>query len=457
LTIQKNTVHFEVYMRNYLESLFLLLGDLAIFTASLPLMLVIRYLEIPSTELFVRHLEPFAILFVVWVLVFFIAGLYERHTLILKNTLASRIFNAQIANTVIAAFFFYLIPYFGITPKTNLFIYLLVSLGLILLWRLTAPKLLSSQTRKRALLVASSKKTNDLQEDVGGNAQFGFTFLKQLDPESMNKENLRQKIRDCIKKKAVQYVVADFSSGALSQSIASLHHELYPQVFFVDLTRVYENTIKRFPLSLITDEWCFRYLSVYPHQIYDFLKRIMDIIIAVILLIPSALIFPFVALAIKLEDGGPIFIAQERIGFNGQLITMYKFRSMSTNDDGKWLEEKDNRVTRVGKFLRKSRIDELPQLWNVLKGDLSLVGPRPDIIGLWEELHEDIPYYEVRTLVRPGLSGWAQINQDEPPQSLATTKKRLSYDIYYVKNRSFLLDLKIALRTVATLLSRAGR
>ncbi|PSO46011.1 MAG: hypothetical protein BRC25_00045 [Parcubacteria group bacterium SW_6_46_9] len=408
-------------MRSYTKPLFLLLGDLAIFTASLPLMLTVRYAEVPSTDLFVQHAEPFAVLFVVWILVFFIAGLYERHTLILKNTLTSRLFNAQIANIVIAVFFFYLIPYFGITPKTNLFIYLLVSLGLILLWRLAALKLLSSQTQKKALLVATAKKTADLREATE-NGQFGFTFLKKLDPGSIEKHTLREKIRDCVNKRNVEYVVADFSSGALSQSIASLHRQLYPQVYFVDLTDVYENTIKRFPLSLVTDEWCFRYLSVYPHQIYDFLKRIMDVVVAGLLLIPSILIFPFVALAIKLEDGGPVFIAQQRIGFDGQLITMYKFRSMTTNDDGKWLEEEDSRVTTVGGFLRKSRIDELPQLWNVLRGDLSLVGPRPDIIGLWEELHEDIPYYEVRTLVRPGLSGWAQINQDEPPQSLLSAQ-----------------------------------
>jgi len=444
-------------MRNQQESLLLLLGDVVIFTASIPLMLFLRYLELPSTELFLRHLEPFAILFLAWLLVFFVSGLYERHTLILKNRLPSRIFNAQVTNIVAAVFFFYLIPYFGITPKTNLFIYLIVSFGLILLWRFAAPKLLSSQKSKRTLLVASPEKTDSLLQKVGKNSYYNLNFIDNIDPQNLQQESLRQNVQRSVEKNNIEYVVADFSSGRVSQEIASLHRALYPDVFFVDITRVFENTVKRFPLPLITDEWCFRHLSIYPHRIYDFFKRVMDICIAIILMAISLPVYPFVGLAIKLEDGGSIFIAQKRVGFNGQIITIYKFRSMTTNDDGKWLEEGDNRITSVGNFLRKSRIDELPQLWNVLRGDLSLVGPRPDITGLWDELHNDIPYYEVRTLVRPGLSGWAQINQDEPPQSLKSTKKRLSYDIYYVKNRSFFLDFKIALRTIATLLSRAGR
>jgi exopolysaccharide biosynthesis polyprenyl glycosylphosphotransferase len=446
-----------MYMRNQQESLLLLLGDVVIFTASIPLMLFVRYLELPSTELFLRHLEPFAILFLAWLIVFFVSGLYERHTLILKNRLPSRIFNAQVTNTVTAVFFFYLIPYFGITPKTNLFIYLIVSFGLILLWRFAAPKLLSSQKSKRALLVAAPDKVSDLLQKVGKNSYYNLSFVGSINPQDPQEESLEQRVTHSVESNDVEYVVADFSSGRISQEMASLHQTLYPEVFFVDITRVFENTVKRFPLSLITDEWCFRHLSIYPHQIYDFFKRVMDVCIASILMIISLPVYPLVALAIKLEDGGPVFIAQKRVGFNGQIVTIYKFRSMTTNDDGKWLEEEDNRITRVGNFLRKSRIDELPQLWNVLRGDLSLVGPRPDITGLWDELHNDIPYYEVRTLVRPGLSGWAQINQDEPPQSLESTKKRLSYDIYYVKNRSFFLDFKIALRTIATLLSRAGK
>jgi len=131
---------------------------------------------------------------------------------------------------------------------------------------------------------------------------------------------------------------------------------------------------------------------------------------------------------------------------------------MNRTDGGRWVAEadNDNKVTRVGYFLRKSRIDELPQVWSVLKGDLSLIGPRWDIKGLKDTLEKQIPYYGIRTIVKPGLSGWAQVNQEKPPQSLEETKARLSYDLYYIKNRSLGLDIQIALKTIKTLLSLVG-
>jgi lipopolysaccharide/colanic/teichoic acid biosynthesis glycosyltransferase len=161
-------------------------------------------------------------------------------------------------------------------------------------------------------------------------------------------------------------------------------------------------------------------------------------------------------LAIKLEDGGPVFIIQDRIGYGNKIIKVIKFRSMKESAGGRGVSKDDNRITKVGSFIRKTRIDELPQLYNVIKGDLSLVGPRPDIINLGQKLSSDIPYYTMRNLIKPGLSGWAQIHQDLPPQSLAETKLRLAYDFYYLKNRSFFLDIQIALKTIKTLLSRAG-
>lgn len=134
---------------------------------------------------------------------------------------------------------------------------------------------------------------------------------------------------------------------------------------------------------------------------------------------------------------------------------------MHYNEDGVWIGESKNEVTKIGSFLRKTRIDELPQLWNVLRGDLSLIGPRPDVSGLEERLRKAIPNYSARYLVKPGLSGWAQIKQGYAkgsisPQSIEESRIRLSYDLYYIKNRSLLIDLIIAFRTLKVLLSRSG-
>ncbi|MCH7870612.1 MAG: sugar transferase, partial [Planctomycetes bacterium] len=159
----------------------------------------------------------------------------------------------------------------------------------------------------------------------------------------------------------------------------------------------------------------------------------------------------FVAFAIILEDNGSVLYTAERIGKNGKHIYLIKFRSMS--------ESQEETITYVGRFLRATRIDELPQLWAVLRGDLSLIGPRPEIPCLVELYEQNIPYYNVRHLIKPGLSGWAQIHQGNPPKfgvQYDETELKLSYDFYYIKNRSLLVDLKIALLTVKTLLSRSG-
>ena len=186
----------------------------------------------------------------------------------------------------------------------------------------------------------------------------------------------------------------------------------------------------------------------------------MDMAFASVLVLISLLFYPFVWLAIKLDDGGTLWSVQERIGQNSHLIKLLKFRTMEiANDGGQWNKDNQNKVTRVGNFLRKTRIDELPQLWNVLKGDISLIGPRPEFPKPVKLYEKQVPYYGVRHLIKPGLSGWAQIHHDEHPHhtiDMLETKNKLSYDLYYIKNRSMMLDLKIALRTIKTLLSRSG-
>jgi lipopolysaccharide/colanic/teichoic acid biosynthesis glycosyltransferase len=130
---------------------------------------------------------------------------------------------------------------------------------------------------------------------------------------------------------------------------------------------------------------------------------------------------------------------------------------MNQSDAGIWIKEgTENKVTRVGGFLRKTRLDELPQVYSVISGRLSFIGPRPDMVKFAERLAAELPHYEIRTMATPGLSGWAQVNQDAQPQSVEENKVRLSYDFYYIKNRSFMLDVEIALRTLRTLLSRLG-
>lgn len=166
-------------------------------------------------------------------------------------------------------------------------------------------------------------------------------------------------------------------------------------------------------------------------------------------------------IAIKIEDGirAPIIYSQKRTGLNGKLFDIYKFRSMSTDaekDGAQWAEKQDPRTTKVGSFIRKYRIDELPQLYNVLKGDMGFVGPRPERPQFSDEFEESIPYYNHRLNVKPGLTGWAQLKYPYG-SSQADTIEKLKYDLYYIKNRAFLFDLLILLRTAEIILFGKGR
>ncbi|HEY0220730.1 MAG TPA: sugar transferase, partial [Candidatus Paceibacterota bacterium] len=251
----------------------------------------------------------------------------------------------------------------------------------------------------------------------------------------------------------------DFSHEKVAPLLPHLYNLIFSKVSFIDSHRIYEDIFDRIPLSLVTYSWFLENISVSPKFTYDFLKRVMDVFISFVLGIVSLVLYPFVFLAIKLDDGGKIFITQERVGQSNRLIKMIKFRTMSLDDSGEGEAERHQKVTKVGKFLRSTRIDELPQLWNVFTGDISLIGPRPELPTLVSLYEKEISFYNVRHLIKPGLSGWAQLYQKTPPKfstSVDLTKTKLSYDLFYIKNRSFWLDIKIGLKTINTLLSRSG-
>ena len=188
---------------------------------------------------------------------------------------------------------------------------------------------------------------------------------------------------------------------------------------------------------------------------YEFIKRIIDVILAFIGLIVASPIMAIISIAIKLESRGPVFYCQERVGKNGRVYTMYKLRSMYENAEengAQWAEEDDPRVTKVGKFIRRTRLEELPQLFNVLKGDMSLVGPRPERPIFTYQFNEQIPGFINRLQVKPGLTGWAQVNGGYK----LTPAEKLEYDLYYIENRTIWLDIKIMLKTIMVVLTGKG-
>ncbi|WP_438764998.1 exopolysaccharide biosynthesis polyprenyl glycosylphosphotransferase [Kushneria sp. TE3] len=200
-----------------------------------------------------------------------------------------------------------------------------------------------------------------------------------------------------------------------------------------------------------------RYGSLMPRTGYELLKRLADIA-AVLLMLPAALpLMGVAAIMIKRDDPGPILFRQRRSGFQGEEFDVYKMRSMYVNpDDVRPTQEgEDPRITKVGKYLRKYRIDELPQLFNVLKGEMSLIGPRPETPALTEAYERDIPFFRYRHVVRPGISGWAQVEQGYASE-VEGSRTKLEYDFYYIRNFSFWMDLLVVIRTIRTIFTGSG-
>src|SRR3989338_5983041 len=384
------------------ESIVLLFGDLASFLISLWLALLLRHLALPSTELFTLHLVPFSLLFAVWIVVFYIAGLYEKHTSILKSRLPSVLGNTQLANSAIAVAFFYLIEFFGITPKTILFIYLFVSFALILSWRMYGYFILGRGRQDAALLIGSGEEMKELYEEVNNNQIYGMRFISSVDLNRSDEQGFWDEIVGRVYSERVSVIAIDLANKNVEPVLPHLYNLIFSKISFIDMNKIYEDIFDRVPISLLKYNWFLENISSEPRGVYDTLKRLMDIIVSIPLLIIVGTIFPFIAIAMKLEDMGNIFIYQDRIWKNNKLIRIIKFRTMNGSDTGEDVLQSNLIETKLGKFLRKTRIDELPQVWNVLKGDLSLIGPRPELPALFKHYEEEVPFYNVRHLIKPG-------------------------------------------------------
>ncbi len=220
-----------------------------------------------------------------------------------------------------------------------------------------------------------------------------------------------------------------------------------------------ERELLRLEISMLRPGWALFSDGFVYSQARDILKKVFDLSVASLILLLTWPFMLFTALAVKLESAGPVLYSQTRVGLNGKEFSIYKFRSMTQDaeKDGKavWATKNDARVTRVGAFIRNTRLDELPQLYNVFKGDMSFVGPRPERPQFVEELKEQIPFYDARHKVKPGLMGWAQLKYPYGA-SVGDARNKLKYDLYYVKNHSFFMDVLIVIQTVEVVLLGKG-
>lgn len=443
------------------ELFILVAGDMVCFSAGLWLTLAFRYFSWPQSELLASHFGPFSLLAVIWIFVFFISGLYDKHTTYLKQSLKSRIILAQIINVFVAAAFFFALP-LGIAPKTNLVIYLVISVVLVLSWRLRLFDLFAPRARHRAILIADGAEAIELVDEVNNNDRYHYSFVRIIDARAAERtSDLATKLLSLIDTENITIIVANPRSAHTEAILPVLFERAFLkfEFTFLDFNKVYEETFDRVPVSALSHNWFIANISQTRTIGYDLIKRMVDIVGALVMLVPCTVLFPLIALAIRIEDRGPIFYITERIGQFNAMITIFKFRTMTGTDHGSSALRSELRVTKIGAFLRKTRLDELPQLWNVLRGDLSFIGPRPEMPSLASVYAREIPYYNARHFIKPGLSGWAQINNFDVPRGgvdVERTKSKLALDLYYLRRRSLMVDAHITMKTIATLLMRTG-
>jgi exopolysaccharide biosynthesis polyprenyl glycosylphosphotransferase len=228
-----------------------------------------------------------------------------------------------------------------------------------------------------------------------------------------------------------------------------------------NLTAMYEEFQSKVPVLHLKHGWFFNSSGFYLLRNATGLKikRLLDLVFSIVLLLLTLPITLIVAILIKLDSPGPVFYAQPRYGLNSSIFEILKFRSMiadAERDGARWAEANDPRITRVGQVIRKMRIDEIPQLWNVMKGEMSFIGPRPERPEFIAKLEKEIPYYELRHLIKPGITGWAQVMYPYG-SSVEDARQKLQYDLYYIKNYTLLLDFVILLRTLRIIIWQKGR
>lgn len=441
------------------EYITLLMGDIVVFVASLYVTLGLRFLELPSRELFLDHFFAFLPLFFLWVIVFFLAGLYGKHTRLFRSRLSATILYTQIVNVTLAALFFFLLPFSGLTPKTILAIYLAVSSLFVFLWRRSVFTHTRRSRKLKGMLLASGPDAEALAHEIQTDPRAPFVFSHVIDTKHAPTHEIVQRACQLAGDSDVQFVVADFYDKAVSAALPIIYDATFKKQRFslINLADLYQEVFDRAPLSLVQYEWILSNVSSSP--VYDTAKRTIDVCGALVIGALTLPFYPLVMLLIKIDDGGPVFFRQERTGRFQRPMYVYKFRTMSGVDSGDEVLKSKHVVTRVGKWLRILRIDELPQIANVIIGDLSLVGPRPEIPTLSQHYSARIPYYNARFLIPPGLTGWAQITHDRHPHhgaDVVETKEKLSYDLYYLQHRSLLLDIFILLQTLRIVITARG-
>lgn len=461
------------------KQLTLLIGDLIVLYIGLYLALALRYWQLPAPS-FVQLLSQMAWLFGLAVIILFILGLYDLNQTKNSWPFFQKIIIAGTIWLVMCIAYFYINPTKTLaSPKTILLLCTVVGFGLIAFWRYIYNHFISTTLKIKVVFAGLTKESMELMKTLANEPELGYAAIGIIaDPQNeeiLNQEKFNQlkkfiigknlsEINDLIKQRMVQLVVISPAMSQNQELMKHLYADLFQQIGVVSLANFYEEIFKRIPPFTFSESWFIANLQEQNKKIYDRGRILLDYLLAVVMSIFFAATFPLIALLIKITSKGPVFIIQERVGRLGKTFKIYKYRTMkSLGRDGsaetngpQFASVNDMRITTFGKLLRKTRLDEVPQFINILKGEMSIIGPRPERPEFVEQFTAAMPFYNLRHLVKPGLTGWAQL-QNSYYGTMEENLHKLEYDLYYIKNRNLILDIVIILRTLNILGRMAGR
>jgi len=451
---------------NKFKKIILLIGDVGILYLSLYLTLLIRYWTKPTSELWSSHVGPFTIIFVAWLLIFYILNLYNLNIAANNANFFRQTGKGLLIAGLLSIALFYLMPQISIAPKRNLLICVIIFAVLFFLWRQFFNWSLKSYLPKNNIaFIGLNNQVLELIKELKQKPHLGFNVAFVVDDKNPGQKNIGEipvfndvsRLYSLISSKNITNIILT-SDPHQSEELRTILFSCLPlKISYTSLPNFYENITGRVPIESINQMWFLENLSEGGKFWFDMAKRICDFILALFIFLITLILWPLIGAIIKIESKGPVFFRQKRVGRNNQLFNIIKFRTMTTaNNDFAPTTENDSRITKFGSWLRKTRIDEIPQVINILRGEMGFVGPRPERPELIKELEKNIPFYNERMLVKPGITGWDQISGQYHSPSREDTLKKLQYDLFYIKNRSIYLDLSIILKTIATVVSGGG-
>ena len=446
-----------------LRSAALFIGDIFCISAALVGAAYLRLGSELGTQYLSDNQTSLILSLLLYLLVFYVGGLYERQIMTRKGGIVLPTFICVSVSLVLIMVLFYTSMHLligrGVLFLAGVFAFLSVS-GLRYLYRAVAGY---SFFVKNALIVGDGKDAASIIRLIHQAGEPSHRLLGVVTHAKTASGELLERVpvighidtlRDLVRHYRIETLIVATSLAREPKLLKILRPLRYHGIEILDYASFYELIAEEIPLNHIDDEWLLHAAMNSSRIHIRKIKRIMDVTAAFLGLIISWPIWLLTAVAIRLDSKGPILYRQRRAGLDGQPYTVLKFRTMYSGAEAEsgavWALKHDNRITRVGRFLRKSRIDEIPQLVNVLRGQMSLVGPRPERPEFIDQLAEKIPFYQERLLVPPGVTGWAQVKFPYAA-SIAASRRKLQFDLYYIKHMSLFLDLLILLKTFKTI------